>query len=57
VICDTTGHFQKVLIFYAPTANFTLFFMAMVSALPLGAAHNLLFAEGENKNVQEYGDL
>jgi hypothetical protein len=52
VICHTTGHFQKVLIFYAPTANFTLFFMAMVSALPLGAAHNLLFAEGENKNVQ-----
>jgi hypothetical protein len=44
--------FKKGLFFWSPSANFTLFFMPRVSALPLGAECDLVFAEGETKNVQ-----
>jgi hypothetical protein len=37
--------------FNQPSANFTLYFRHWVSALPLKAEFNLVFAEGEIKNV------
>jgi hypothetical protein len=44
--------FKKLQFLSSPTANFSLLFMLLVSALPPGAKWNQSFAVGENKNVQ-----